>query len=884
MDRNYGSTANTDGARFCDFRASLGPLLLGGVFLLIFSASAFAQRIQVGQGSYTTSRPAGERSVSNEQGSTALPYVTERVTGPIPTNTWWSTLLYKYEATNFWSANLFPHPLAVRAWRDGLGISHPETPTISPDGRHYRYPYDEDLRVGIGGRYDAGTLLQGMDSPATWVDGYSDWTVTALWKDEVKGRLLRATFGHGLPYVYFEKEGGAAASVAMASGKSVKVWHDGSGTLALTIAGKRHYALFAPPGSTWREENGVFYSDLNGGAFFSVAALPDNDPATLVAFQSRAFAFVTDTRVGWTYVEASATLVTDYEVKTELKVSSPGAVNRPFLALYRHQWQHADADFTGYAYASPRGRMKVLDSNGFRTRMAFLGVLPNLPLAPNVDKGRLRGYVEAVVGEGNLIPRDGRRDTYWTGKAMTRITSLIPLAHQVGAATSATLLFAQLQARVRDWLNYSEGETEEFFYYDNRWGTLIGFPVSFGSNTDLNDHHFHYGHFLDAASTIARYDPDFVADWGGMVELLIRDVNSPRRDDPLFPFLRAFDPYAGHSWASGHGAFERGNNQESSSEALHFARSLLLWGVEAGDDALRDLGIFLYRTELEATRHYWFDVDDEVFPEGFDHTTVGIVWGDGGAYDTWFSTSAAPIHGINYLPITAGSLYLGYHPDYVIRNYNELSARSGMNFGSWTPLVWSYQALAAPDQLLNRFNTTPNYQQEYGTSKAFTYHWLAALAHFGLPDTTITANVPTYAVLNDERRTYIAYHSGTAPVTVVFSDGFQLLAPPGEVATGEATGSAGEDHEPDASWGFEEIVPHPFSERAALHYRLAEAASVRLEVFDLQGRRVRLIEEGVQPPGSHVLVLDADRLPAGMYLCRLHAGAQVQARTLVLVQ
>jgi endoglucanase Acf2 len=34
------------------------------------------------------------------------------------------------------------------------------------------------------------------------------------------------------------------------------------------------------------------------------------------------------------------------------------------------------------------------------------------------------------------------------------------------------------------------------FAYDRTWGTLIGYPPSYGSDTELNDHHFHYGYFV----------------------------------------------------------------------------------------------------------------------------------------------------------------------------------------------------------------------------------------------------------------------------------------------------------------------------------------------------------------------------------------------------
>ncbi|MEZ5302681.1 MAG: glycosyl hydrolase [Verrucomicrobiales bacterium] len=107
-------------------------------------------------------------------------------------------------------------------------------------------------------------------------------------------------------------------------------------------------------------------------------------------------------------------------------------------------------------------------------------------------------------------------------------------------------------------------------------GTLIGYPASYGSEDQLNDHHFHYGYFLRAAAEVARRDPAWANGWGGMVGELIRDIACPDRGDARYPFLRNFDPYAGHTWASAV-KFADGNNNESSSEAIPLGRGLVLW-------------------------------------------------------------------------------------------------------------------------------------------------------------------------------------------------------------------------------------------------------------------------------------------------------------------
>ncbi|KPC73414.1 hypothetical protein ADL35_27615, partial [Streptomyces sp. NRRL WC-3753] len=97
-----------------------------------------------------------------------------------------------------------------------------------------------------------------------------------------------------------------------------------------------------------------------------------------------------------------------------------------------------------------------------------------------------------------------------------------------------------LQDRLEEW--FTAGGASEFSY-DTEWKTLTGYPASYGSDSELNDHHFHYGYYVYAAAIVAQYDAGWAADsaWGGMVKTLIRDTANPSRTDTAFPFLRGFD-------------------------------------------------------------------------------------------------------------------------------------------------------------------------------------------------------------------------------------------------------------------------------------------------------------------------------------------------------
>ena len=80
--------------------------------------------VSVGAGSYTTKLPAGAK----EPGT--LPFVTEAVKRPVPTNDWWSSLVFSR-----FSNQMFPHPLGVQAHEKGLRIYYPGIGyTANPEG------------------------------------------------------------------------------------------------------------------------------------------------------------------------------------------------------------------------------------------------------------------------------------------------------------------------------------------------------------------------------------------------------------------------------------------------------------------------------------------------------------------------------------------------------------------------------------------------------------------------------------------------------------------------------------------------------------------------------------------------------------------------------
>ena len=83
--------------------------------------------------------------------------------------------------------------------------------------------------------------------------------------------------------------------------------------------------------------------------------------------------------------------------------------------------------------------------------------------------------------------------------------------------------------------------------------------------------------------------------------------------------------------------------------------------------------------------------------------------------------------------------------------------------------------------------------------------------------------------------------------------------------------------------------PNPFNPSTVVGFDLAERGKVRIEVFDVLGRRVATIADRVFSAGRHRLAWDGRDdggrpVASGVYLCRLDAGERRETRKMVLAR
>ena len=78
--------------------------------------------------------------------------------------------------------------------------------------------------------------------------------------------------------------------------------------------------------------------------------------------------------------------------------------------------------------------------------------------------------------------------------------------------------------------------------------------------------------------------------------------------------------------------------------------------------------------------------------------------------------------------------------------------------------------------------------------------------------------------------------------------------------------------------------PNPFNPATTISFELPRPEQVSLSVYDIQGRLVAELANGVLGSGRHSFAFDASRLSSGVYVYRLIAGDRHLARKMMLVK
>jgi beta-xylosidase len=82
----------------------------------------------------------------------------------------------------------------------------------------------------------------------------------------------------------------------------------------------------------------------------------------------------------------------------------------------------------------------------------------------------------------------------------------------------------------------------------------------------------------------------------------------------------------------------------------------------------------------------------------------------------------------------------------------------------------------------------------------------------------------------------------------------------------------------------EQNYPNPFNPVTRIKYSVPETGYLSIKVYDLMGREVATIFDGVQQAGNYTAILDGSNLTSGIYFYRMEANGFTETKKLVLLK
>ncbi|CAG7941982.1 unnamed protein product [Penicillium nalgiovense] len=340
----------------------------------------------------------------------------------------------------------------------------------------------------------------------------------------------------------------------------------------------------------------------------------------------------------------------------------------------------------------------------------------------------------------NISEQTDLNSMYYSGKALSKFATLVYTVNQLG--NNVELATDAFQTLKESFDLFVQNKQQFPLAYDTIWKGVVStagyngdLNQDFG-NTAYNDHHFHYGYFVQAAAIIGSLDPSWLAANKEWVNMLVRDAGNSVANDPHFPFSRSFDWYNGHSWAKGLFESFDGKDQESTSEDTMFAYAIKMWGKTTGDASMEARGNIMLGILGRSLHNYFLMEDDnENQPANFIANKVtGILFENKVDHTTYFGANLEFIQGIHMLPLMPHSPFTR-RKEFVRQEWEAMFAENASTpaskvEGGWRGVLYANLALIDPKAAWEFF-AQPNFDYNWIDGGASRTWYLAFVAGLG---------------------------------------------------------------------------------------------------------------------------------------------------------
>jgi hypothetical protein len=147
---------------------------------------------------------------------------------------------------------------------------------------------------------------------------------------------------------------------------------------------------------------------------------------------------------------------------------------------------------------------------------------------------------------------------------------------------------------------------------------------------------------------------------------------------------------------------------------------------------------------------------------------------------------------------------------------------------------------------------------------------------------TVTFITPTQVWQTLDRE--VELEAGTNVIEIEHYWGYMYFDYIEVLGNGQVSTSLDGDFESVKGFELEQNYPNPFNPTTQIRYTLPVAQEVRLEVFNMIGKRVAFLENGARSAGSHTVTFDAGTLASGIYLYRLVTPGYVSTKKMLLIK
>jgi hypothetical protein len=270
--------------------------------------------------------------------------------------------------------------------------------------------------------------------------------------------------------------------------------------------------------------------------------------------------------------------------------------------------------------------------------------------------------------------------------------------------------------------------------------------------------------------------------------------------------------------------------------------------------------------------NYSFELPDSGKVKGWDGVCSDPAWtnlqdipgwtSDDPAYDSGVELGWTPVDGLYTAFIMGQDPYVYNITDHVI------AAGEAFNLRAYGRITWAAttlrMALIAFDDATGNYDIIVYADEQLASDNSYNEYSLSFAANdqtssigrkLGILFGNVTSNPQSWLGIDNVRLNLV-----TGPTSVTSEDALPV------------------------EFALSQNYPNPFNPSTTIQYALKSSGKVRLSVYDVMGREVAVLVDGVQNAGRHKVTFSCANLASGIYFYKLQTTDAVIAKKMALVK